>query len=259
MADLIRVRINQKHSHPYRLLGLKLYSDIQEELDAVCIMREKRDHPILEELETLMRHGLEDYTEISCDIRKAQTWIEDITDILLGKKDKKGERDTEKHKQESSSQQIEDLLATYVRNLVKDKELNSQKYTPFLQEIILHIYKTFINWRTYLFTCYDVPILTNVNNDLELSHSRLKRKHRRITGLKNSGQFLNLHGEQASFCFELDLKEAEVKDLLLSLDFGKAKQRLNEEKQKSRKRGQRFRGLQDIKVALKQVQDGWIL
>lgn len=254
---MIRVRINQKTSHPYRLMGIKLYSDIQEELDAICAMRDKRDHPILEEMEMLLSKSLGDYAELACDIHKAQTWIEDITDILLGKKDKNGERDTQKHKQESSSKQIENLLAEYVRNLIKEKEINTKKYSTFLQEIITHLYKTFINWREYLFTCYDVPILTNVNNELELSHSRLKRKHRRITGLKNSGQFLNLHGEQASFCFELDLEETEIGDLLLLLDFAKAKKRLTEERQKSKKRGQRFRGLKNIKEALKQIQDGW--
>ena len=186
-----------------------------------------------------------------------RTGLETPSSRIFGEKDKNGERDTQKHKQDSSSEQIENLLAEYVRNLIKEKAMNTKKYSPFLQEIITHLYKTFINWREYLFTCYDVPILTNVNNELELSHSRMKRKHRRITGLKNSGQFLNLHGEQASFCFELDLEEAEIEALLLLLDFGKAKQRLAEERQKSKKRGQRSRGLKNIKEVLKHVQDDW--
>jgi hypothetical protein len=50
-----------------------------------------------------------------------------------------------------------------------------------------------------LFTCYDHSLIRRTNNDLELFIKGIKRKHRRITGLRNWSRYIQQHGELIVF------------------------------------------------------------
>ena len=50
-----------------------------------------------------------------------------------------------------------------------------------------------------LFTCYDHPLIPRTNNDLELFIKGIKRKHRRITGLRHWNRYILRHGELIVF------------------------------------------------------------
>ena len=253
LTDLPRLWIRKNNSHHFKLTGTKLFHDIQEEVNTIIGMRDIKEHPILKDLEILLRTAIEDYPDICSDIKKAENWIFDINDILLGKADKKGNRNTEQYKKRTTAKKIKKRLFKYIINLEKKKRMHSD----FSKEIIKHIGKTYNNWKRYLFACYDVHELPNTNNELELSHSRLKRTHRRMTGKKNANQFLLLHGEQASYCFELDYSAEELIKIFRNLDYKKIEKRKREEKCKSKKRGDQIKIQKNVHEKPESVQQSW--
>ena len=155
-------------------------------------MRESRDHVVLQMLENLLTKSIKPQVESAKDIKIAESWINEITNVLLGERElnengiKKEKRDTEEYIKKMTGKQVRKKLHKYVTTLLEDQKRRPHKYSPFLKDIIIHLYKTFIGWEKYLFTCYDHPGLPHTNNALELAHSMLKRLHRRITGKKKS-------------------------------------------------------------------------
>jgi len=264
LTDIPRVWTRTKLSHPYKLIGLKFFHDLQEEVDIIATMRETRDHVVLQKLEDLLTKSIEPQAESAEDIKKAESWINEVTDILLGERESnenegsKEERDTEEYIKKMTGVQVREKLHKYVTKLLEDKERRPHKYTPFLKDIILHLYKTYIGWEKYLFACYDHPGLPYTNNALELAHSMLKRLHRRITGKKKSNQFIVLHGETASFCVDIDsYSQEEIEEMIRSVDFSKVQERQKEEKAKSQNRGQHLLIKRDLPAYLQQVQQAW--
>ena len=256
---MIRSWIRRSNSHPFKLRGVKLLSDVQEGIDTIANMREARDCPVLKKLENLLNESISEYTSLSTDLNKAQDWIFTINDILLGKVKKKGrrgkrDRNTEKYKQSVSSSQVEEKLQSFILNLDKNKE----KHSKFLQEVTNHFRKTYNNWKKYLFTCYDQRQLPNTNLELELSHSKLKKAHRRITGKKNSHHFLSLHGVVFSYCFNLEDSKEELIKILQRTPRKKFEERKRKEREKSRQRGEEMKTQRDVHYTLKKVHNDWI-
>jgi len=264
LTDIPRVWTRTKLSHPYKLIGLKFFHDLQEEVDIIATMRERRDHVVLEMLEDLLTKSIEPQVELAEDIKKAESWINEVTDILLGERESNGngkreeKRDTEEYIKKMTGVQVREKLHKYVTYLLEDSERHSHKYSSFLKDIIIHLYKTFIGWEKYLFTCYDHPGLPHTNNALELAHSMLKRLHRRITGKKKSNQFIVLHGEAASFCVDIDsYSQEEIEGMIRNVDFSKVQERQKLEKAKSQNRGQHLLIKRDLQTFLHQVQQDW--
>ncbi len=85
----------------------------------------------------------------------------------------------------------------------------------------------------------------------------MKQKHRRMTGRKKSNQFIVLHGEQASFCFELDYEKEELMEILQKVDFKQIKTRLDEEKKKSKKRGKDMKAKRNLDEILNSLLEEW--
>ncbi len=121
---------------------------------------------------------------------------------------------------------------------ISDLAITSKKHSSFLQEFIKHIRTTCGNWKKHLFTCYDSHFLPNTNLALELSHSRMKRKHRKITGLKNSHHFMLVHGEHFSFCFDFNYSFEAFVSVLQSVDRDKLKNKVRVERNKSHQRNE---------------------
>lgn len=240
-------------SHPFRLPGLALFDGLQETIDSIVTLREKADHPILKSLEECLRNSTENYVGIADDIAQAEVWIREVTDILLGAPGKDGKRNIDEYKRQMTAEKAEQQLQEYVFNLVGAK----QKYSAFLQNAIDHFRTTYNSWKEYLFTCYDYHFLPNTNLDLELSHSRMKRKHRKITGLKNSHQFMLIHGEHFSFCFNFDHSVASLSDLLRSSDKEKVRDMVKAEIAKSKQRAENRLTIKDLPAMLKEITENW--
>lgn len=262
LTDVPRIWTRTKLSDPYKLIGLKLFYTFGEMVDTIATLRGKRDHIVLQKLEILLSESIAPYAEQAVDLKKAENWIEDITDILLGQRKTKGKlkgkRDTEVYIEKMTGEAVREALWGYVTKLLKDQDQRPHKYSPFLKETILHLYKTFNSWEKHLFTCYDHPGIPHTNNALELAHSMLKRLHRRITGKKKSNQFIVLHGESASFCVDIEAySQEEIKDMIRNVDFSKVQEKKKQEQVKSKSRGQHHLIKRDIKTYLEQIQQGW--
>lgn len=257
LTDLVRFWIRKNVSHPYKLMWKQLYNDIQEEIDAIATMRDSRDHPILEDLQELLSSSIEDYHDICTDLNIAETWIFEINNILLwkiySKWINKWKRDMEKHKLNMSSKKVSGKFLSYILHLEKTKN----RYSEFLQEYIRHIRQTYNNWKDKLFTCYDIKKLPNTNLALELYHSSLKRKHRRMTWKKNSQQYLLLHWVQATQCLNLTQSNEELKQLLISSDYKKILSEQQKENEKSKKRWKFMRTRQNLNNLFDNLKNDW--
>ncbi len=253
ITNIPRIWIQKDISHPYKLPGLQLINHFQETISAIALIREHEDHASLSSLEKLLSESIDEYILLSGDISKAEVWIKDLTDILLGKKNKKGERNTERCKQRMSKKRVKKKFEAYVFDLIKEKE----KHSPLLQEFIDHVRKTHNNWKKYLYTCYDFPFLPNTNLELELSHSRMKRVHRKISGKKHSQRFLLLYGEKLAFVMQWELTPDTLSSLLEVIDQKELQQRTNRDRMKSRRRGKNRRIITDITCELQRLIDKW--
>ena len=254
ITNLVRLWIRNSNSHSFKLMGLKLFQDVQETVDTLIVMRETKEHPILREIETLLTNSIKDYSTVCGDLQKAQNWIFEINDILLGKIDNKKKRNFELHRATVTSKQVQEKLFDYILTLNKEK----QKYSEFLQIILKHLRTTYNSWEKYLFTCYDHDALPNTNLELELSHSRTKKSHRRITGKKNSNRFFMLHGIQLSFCFDLDYSHEDLVKVLQIIDYASVKKIMQEEKSKSQNRGEQMKTKKNVHHRLEQALFDWV-
>jgi len=225
---------------------------LQEAIDTIVILREKVDHGVLESLEKCFRNSIEDVIDLASDIAQADVWLKNISNILLGSADKNGNRKTDEYKKQVTAGLVEQHLQEYILNLVK-----TEKHSAFLKKAIDHFRITFNNWKRYLFTCYDHCFLPNTNLDLELSHSRMKRKHRKITGQKNSHNFLLNHGEHFSFCFNFNHSSESLSTLLRSLDIEKIRNKTKEESSKSKQRYENRLTIKNLPVVLKNIMNNW--
>ena len=234
-------------------MGKQLYNDIQEEIDTVVAMRDNKDPSILEDIEAMLSKSIEEYHEICNDLNIAETWVFDINDILLWEMDDKWKRDTEKYKSKTTSKEVRSKFLKYIIDLEKTKKQHSE----FLQGYITHLRKTYNNWKKNLFTCYDVIRLPNDNLDLELYHSKLKRKHRRMTWKKSSQQYLLLHWTQATQCLDLEYSIQELSQLLASTDYQKVINEHQKEYEKSKKRGRHMKARKDLNNTLEGLKNDW--
>ena len=257
-----------------------MFDNIQELIDTISLLRDRKDHQLLSKLEDVLRASIEDVTSMATDISQAQVWLRNLTDILLGpdKEVGQGKRDTERYKQEVDSKTVRGRMERYIFYLLekvrekekgkgkegeseigmqREKQQVDEKYSEFLKDFIEHLRKTYYNWKEHLFTCYDHKHLPNTNLELELAHSRMKRKHRKITGLKNSHKFLSIHGEHFAFCFDFESSYESFMNILQSADCEKVKLKSRKELLNSRQRGQNKLTLKNLPQRFENMIDEW--
>lgn len=137
------------------------------------------------------------------------------------------------------------------------KNRSKRKYSDFLCNIIDHMRKIYNNWNEHLFTCYDHKFFPNTNLEIEISHSRMKRKHRRITWLKNSHKFLLIHWEHFAFLFDLNHSYETLLSILQSANYEKIKEKLKLEKIKSKERWRNRLTIKNISKRLEDIVNDW--
>lgn len=256
LVQIPRLWLQQNMAHPFKLPGIAFYDSLVQTIETIIILREKRDHPLLKTLEEMLTHSIDEVSRKASDIAQAQVWLQEITNILLGIPDDQGQRHTKEYVQQISRIQVEGRLMDYISGLAKVQT----KYSPFLQGFIAHLRATHNNWRQYLFNCYEHPFLSNTNLELELSHSRMKRKHRRITGLKNSHQFLLTHGEHFAFCLNFESSYnsfSSLHKLLQLTDYELVRSKTRMQREKAKKRGKKRLTLKNLPKRLEEIAAEW--
>lgn len=261
LARILRLWTQKDISHSFKLPWIIFYCQMQELIDIIVIMREKKDHEILIDLEKLIGKSINDYIEVAEDISRAEIWIKDIVDILLWEIDKNWKRNTVEYKEKNNANEIRNRLDNYIESLCvyknDDKERNKRKYSDFLYEVINHIRKTYNNWKENLFTCYDYKYLPNTNLELELFNSRMKRLHRKITGLKSSQKYIKIHWEQMPYCVVVDYSYDNIINLLKWVNHEQIKLRCKQEKEKSKLRWRDQKTIKNLWEVLKEISIEW--
>lgn len=264
-----RAWIQQSMSHPFKLPWIAMLDCLQETIDTIVSMRERKDDDVLKSLELALRTSVDDSISIASDITMAETWYADIANILFWDVDNKWKRNSDDYRKRHSSSEIRYSLSQYIFNLSREKDLDSpkerekfknrskRKYSDFLCWVIDHIRKTYNNWNEHLFTCYDNQYLPNTNLELEISHSRMKRKHRKMTWLKNSHKYLLIHWEHFSHIFDQIHSNESMLNMLQSAKLEQLKVKTKEELLKSKQRSNSRMTIKNISKRLEEISEGW--
>lgn len=223
-------------AHKHRLKGIELYESMQQISEITPVLRAKKDHKALQELENNLKTSLEGLTTKYQALKQGKSVLDDLTDILYGVKDDKGNRNTQAYKCLVNAEQIQQQ----VEQLLKQSHEKYKQHSSEMRGYLRHFQNTYLNWSPNLFTCYDYPLIPNDNNRLELSHSQMKKEHRRITGQQSTAKYLKIHGEQAAFTLHFG-QQTNCRQVIIDiirktdhLQFEKEKRKL---KQKSKERG----------------------
>ncbi|MCM2532277.1 hypothetical protein NDK43_07600 [Neobacillus pocheonensis] len=139
----------------------------------------KKGTPLLERLFRIV--GIVDnYTNEYRQVFRLSTRIRRIANILEPSKNK-------------TSESVEKRLSRYLKEI----EQTLTKGEDFL--IVDNLKRYSKGFWKGLFTCYDHPILPRTNNDHKLFFRTIKRRHRRITGLRYWNRYIMRHGEYIVF------------------------------------------------------------
>ncbi|WP_391202783.1 hypothetical protein [Psychrobacillus sp. L4] len=111
-----------------------------------------------------------------------------------------------------TSNSVRSRLASYLKET--EAKLTKEEDAEFVDNL-----RRYSNgfWKG-LFACYDHPILPRTNNDHELFFRRIKRRHRRITGLRSWSRYIMRHGEYIVFA-EDAIDDPNIIQRLLSVSY----------------------------------------
>ena len=140
LANFPRLMIREDIANPYKLMGTRMVASIIETLGTISLMRDKKDHTILQNLEILLTESIKDQLPTYHDLCLAETWTENITNILFGEFDEKTKkRNTEEYKNTISSKEVEEKLFQYI---LQTNRTAKTKKSIFLQDFSKHCRKT---------------------------------------------------------------------------------------------------------------------
>ena len=236
-----------------------MYQTVQHTVGHIQKMRNKRDHPVLKDLQDLLQNSIAAHQATYEPIKIVQAFLSRMTDILYGPKvqlkpKSKPERDTSAYKIRSCPAEVQQKFEEHMT----DFEQKYKTHSPICREFIRHIKNTYGNWKNHLYTCYEHPLLPNDNNDLERFNSSLKSLHRRMTGKKNSRKFLLKYGEQAIFCVAYtNVADEKFIELFEHLDFEMVREKEKQHDNQATRRGKRMRILKNVEHYLETTLDHW--
>ncbi|MCM2534132.1 hypothetical protein NDK43_19405 [Neobacillus pocheonensis] len=108
-----------------------------------------------------------------------------------------------------------------------------------------------------LFACYDHPILPRTNNDHELFFRRIKRRHRRITGLRSWNRYIMRHGEYIVFV-EDAIDDPNIINRLNLVSHKKYCIEMNSWKERTDEHVRRYQYKKDPAGYLRKVEEKWL-
>ena len=256
---LPRAWISRSISVTYELRGVRMYEQFTQAIETIKKMEQKRVHPLLSRLKEMFLQSIQAHQSTYEDLKKAHCFLEELTDILYGKKQeipgqKQWVRLSSKHRKEQTASQVEQNID----QLIADFKQDNKKRSTLCREFILNFETTYKNWKPNIFTCYDHDFIPNDNNDLESNHNKVKRVIRKTTGHKSTAQALKMYGEELIYCqVFFDEPPEEFLTALADVNFNKVKLRQKELKLKQQKRGLKIRVINQTEKVLEKVLNDW--
>jgi len=256
---LPRTWISRSISVEYGLRGVDMYEQFGLAIKMIKKMEKKQSHPLLSRLKEMFVHSIKAEKSTYEDLKKANHFLGQLTDILYGKKQKIAEqkqliRLSEQHRKEHTAIDIE----RQIDQLIVDFKENNKKRSTLCREIILNFETVYKNWKPNIFTCYEYDFIPNDNNSLESNHNKVKRVLRKITGNKSTAQPLLVYGEE--FVLSQSFFDKAPEAFLLALtqvDFDVVSKKQKELKVQQKKRGLRTKAVNQTKKLLEEVFNDW--
>jgi hypothetical protein len=182
----IRAVLQLKGQAPFQLAGLEVY-ETSAQIDAsVTHCLQHHAHPLLEEIQTLTRRRHK-WDETYQDIHRRQELVLGLASILAVPRTSQGWYTQAGVEVAQEVEQFLDGLSALKIECPDD--------APFID----HIIRRTQDWAPGLFFCYENPTIPRTDNDLEQYNSTLKRQRRRITGRKETADYITRHGPYVVF------------------------------------------------------------
>ncbi|WP_391209475.1 hypothetical protein [Psychrobacillus sp. L4] len=150
-----------------------------------------------------------------------------------------------------TSDSVRNRLAFYLKEI--ERKLTKEEDEEFVDNLKRYS-KGF--WKG-LFACYDYPILPRTNNDHELFFRRIKRRHRRITGLRSWNRYIMRHGEYIVFA-EDAIDDPNIIQRLSSVSHDKYCEENESWNERKSEHVKRYRYKRDPSSYLKNIEEKWL-
>ncbi len=197
-AARLRSAMSRSGRKPFRLAGLRLYTDLLALLTSLeNSLTHLPDEPRLTCFAEAIREALLLFEQEYITIAEGYTWVLDISDILDVPLPEAGAKPLDK----SLSGIVEAKLDKYLTGLEQRSDLN-----PTLVAFHQHLCALTKRYAPGLFHCYDIPGLPRTNNDMESFFGRLRRLTNRTSGRQAKQR---LHEQGAWLLFDLVEDECE--------------------------------------------------
>jgi len=233
-----------------------LYESLNLIQQNIAKMRTYEDDEILKELENKLFNSTKGLQTEYEALTQGQAILRELTDLLYGQKDEKGNRLTQVHKEQTDSQSVKEQVETLLNNSHEQFKTHSSEMRAYLK----HFEDTHQRWATNLYTCYDFPKIPNDNNRLELSHSQMKKQYRRMTGKSSTAQYLRNHGEQAAYLLAYarsNNSQQELEVLIRNTDNVQLQKQKKRQLVKSQQRGKAMATIKNLVKTLQYTTQQW--
>jgi hypothetical protein len=182
----IRAVLQLKGQAPFQLAGLEVYETLARIDASVTHCLQDHAHPLLEEIQTLTRrrHKWDETYQV---IRRRQELVLGLASILDVPRTSNGWYTQAGVEVAQEVEQFLDGLPTLKIAYPDDASF------------IDHIIRRTQDWAPGLFFCYENSAIPRTDNDLEQYNGTLKRHQRRVTGRKETADYITRHGPYVVF------------------------------------------------------------
>jgi len=259
LCMLPRTWIPRSISVNYELRGVQMYEQFTDAVKIIKKMEKKGTHPLLSRLKEMYQNSVAGKKDTYQDLKKAHLFLEQLTDILYGKKQKHPKQNqtirfSEQHRKDHTAAQIQQQVEQLILSFKED----TKKRSTLCRTFIKNFETVYENWKSNLFTCYEYDFLPNDNNALESNHNKVKRRIRKITGYKSTARALLIYGEELIWSQAFFDKESEdFLEALSQTDFEVVANKQQKLKEQQRKRGMKIRIINQTKEMLKKAYNDW--
>jgi hypothetical protein len=182
----IRAVLQLKGQAPFQLSGLEIYETLAQIDASVTRCLQNHAHPLLEKIQTLTRRRHK-WDETYRDIHRRQALVLGLAGILDVPRTSQGWYT-------QAGVEVAQEVAQFLDGLSALKTVYLDD-APFID----HIIRRTQDWASGLFFCYENPAIPRTNNDLEQYNGTLKRHQRRVTGRKETADYVTRHGPYVVF------------------------------------------------------------
>jgi len=213
-AARLRSTLSSRGRKPFRLAGLRLYSDLLALLTSLeNSLVSLPDEPRLTCFADAIRDALSHFEDEYETIAEGYSWVLDISDILDKELPQLGSGSPSESTESTESADntgAEKILSVTVHNEL-DAYLTCLEQRSDLNDTLLsfrqHLRRLTHRYSPGLFHCYDIPGLPRTNNDTESLFGRLRRQTNRTSGSHHAKHRLQEQGAWLLFDLPNDPNE----------------------------------------------------